>query len=63
MTLNENGFQPELEMEYYEGPSLDIRRDPNHFLSLFLILCGLFVLAVAAVFFIKGVPGIFGDLL
>jgi hypothetical protein len=59
MNLKENGLQPELEMEYYEGSNLDIRRDPNYVLSLFLILCCLFVLALAALFISNGQLGIF----
>ncbi|RYY41743.1 MAG: hypothetical protein EOO08_01035 [Chitinophagaceae bacterium] len=55
MNLQNGQLNPELEFQYYEHkPEPDVRRDPNYVLFLFLIIIGLFVVAMVMVFVTNG---------
>lgn len=57
MNLQKNRLQPDFEMGYYSEP--DVRREPNYFLLLFVIILGLFGIAMAAIFISHGELPIF----
>ncbi|RYY64821.1 hypothetical protein [Flaviaesturariibacter aridisoli] len=55
MNLQNGQLHSEFELSYYEHqPEPDVRRDPNYVLLLFLVLIGLFVLAMGAIFLTNG---------
>ncbi|RYY86816.1 MAG: hypothetical protein EOO15_13485 [Chitinophagaceae bacterium] len=55
MNLQNGQLNSEFEFQYYEHQAEpDVRRDPNYLLFLFLLIVGLFTIAMLTIFLTNG---------